>query len=301
MKKWIKAARLRTLPLSLSGIILGLATAYVQTDYRINFAWIVALCLFTTLVFQVLSNYANDYGDAEKGTDNENRIGPMRSIQSGEITANQMKNAIIACSVIGLCSSVLLIYFSFGSESLGISLLYFALAIGAIAAAIKYTMGSSAYGYRGLGDVFVFIFFGLVSTIGSYYLVVHQIDESILLAANGIGLLSVSVLNMNNMRDYDNDKSMNKKTLVVQMGIERAKIYHCSLLFIAIASFVFFALSMQLPWYAYLFVVLFLPLLQNAYLVIMNRKLKELDKELKRLSLTTFFISIALSIILVLI
>lgn len=190
MKKWIKAARLRTLPLSLSGIILGLATAYVQTDYRINFAWIVALCLFTTLVFQVLSNYANDYGDAEKGTDNENRIGPMRSIQSGEITANQMKNAIIACSVIGLCSSVLLIYFSFGSESLGISLLYFTLAIGAIAAAIKYTMGSSAYGYRGLGDVFVFIFFGLVSTIGSYYLVVHQIDESILLAANGIGLLS---------------------------------------------------------------------------------------------------------------
>lgn len=295
MKKWIKAARLRTLPLSLSGIILGLATAYVQMNDRINFAWIVALCLFTTLIFQVLSNYANDYGDAEKGTDNENRIGPVRSIQSGEITSKQMKIAIIACSAIGLCSSVLLIYFSFGRTSLGISLLYFALSISAVAAAIRYTMGTSAYGYRGLGDLFVFIFFGLVSTIGSYYLVVHQIDESILLAANGIGLLSVAVLNMNNMRDYDNDKLMNKKTLVVQMGIEKAKIYHCSLIFIAIASFMFFVVSLQLPLYAYSFVVLFLPLLQNAYLVITNRKLKDLDKELKRLSLTTFFISITLS------
>lgn len=297
MKKWIKAARLRTLPLSLSGIILGLATAYSKIGLSINYIEIVVLCLFTTLVFQVLSNYANDYGDAEKGTDNLERIGPMRSIQSGEITAKQMKNAIIACSIIGLASSILLIYFSFGRDSIGISLVYLVLAIAAIAAAIKYTMGSNAYGYRGFGDVFVYIFFGLVSTVGSYYLVAHQIDETVLFAANAVGLLSVAVLNMNNMRDYENDKKMNKKTLVVKMGVEQAKIYHCSLLLIAVISFLLFGLNLHLKGYYYIFIILlFIPIFQNAYHVITNKQLKKLDIELKRLSLTTFFISLCLAI-----
>ena len=176
MKKWIKAARLRTLPLSVSGIILGSACAYQAVPSHSKFWLIFGLCLLTTLFFQVLSNYANDYGDAVKGTDNENRVGPQRAIQSGEITKAAMKKAIIITAVLGMISSVAVVYFSFGKENFVQAIIYLVLAVACIGAAIKYTVGSSAYGYRGLGDVFVFVFFGLVSTLGSYYLYTHSLD-----------------------------------------------------------------------------------------------------------------------------
>ncbi len=165
MKKWIKAARLRTLPLSISGILVGSAAAYQEHHSQANYYIIIVLCLLATLFFQVLSNYANDYGDAVKGTDNENRVGPKRAVQSGEITKQQMKNAIIVTSVLSLITSVAVIYVSFGNENFLSAVIYLFLAVGCVGAAIKYTVGNSAYGYKGLGDIFVFVFFGLVSTL----------------------------------------------------------------------------------------------------------------------------------------
>lgn len=295
MKKWIKAARLRTLPLSVSGIILGAAYAYHLVADKSHFWLIFILCLLTTLFFQVLSNYANDYGDAIKGTDNENRVGPKRAIQSGEISKNAMKKAIFITAILGLISSAAIIYFSFGSSQFIQAAIYFILAIASILAAIKYTVGSSAYGYRGLGDVFVFLFFGLVSTLGVFYLYVHSINFVIILPAIGIGLLSTAVLNMNNMRDIDNDTTMQKNTLVVKMGYENAKKYHYFLIFTAILSFSLFAFLTFTKWYQFIFLIAYVPLLINVKTVSKMQTPKLLDPELKRIALTTFLITLLLS------
>lgn len=296
MKKWIKAARLRTLPLSISGIILGTACAYPAYHNQDNFWWIFGLCLLTTLFFQVLSNYANDYGDAVKGTDNENRVGPARAIQSGEITQKEMKKAIAITSFLSLISSIAVIYASFGKENFVLAIVYLVLALACIGAAIKYTVGSSAYGYRGLGDVFVFIFFGLVSTLGSYYLYGHHLDLKVLFPAIAVGLLSTAVLNMNNMRDIENDAAMGKNTLVVKIGFDKARLYHFWLILGAIIFFNTYAMGTFEKSYLYLYAVAFLPLLKNLQTVNSIANPRHLDPELKRISLSTFFISLLFSI-----
>ena len=300
MKKWIKAARLRTLPLSISGILVGSAAAYKEYHTADNYAIIVVLCFLTTLFFQVLSNYANDYGDAVKGTDNENRVGPMRAVQSGEITQKQMKNAIIITSILSLISSIGVIYASFGRENFVQAAAYLVLAIACVGAAIKYTVGNSAYGYKGLGDLFVFIFFGLVSTLGTYYLFGHTLDLHVISPAIGIGLLSTTVLNMNNMRDIDNDTLMGKNTLVVKMGYEKAKSYHSTLISLAISMFIAFGMNTFSEWYQFAYVVGFFPLWKNIGIVAKTKNPRLLDPELKRLALSTFFISLLLSIALIL-
>lgn len=300
MKKWIKAARLRTLPLSISGIFVGTACAYQPFHNQWNYWLIFGLCFLTTLFFQVLSNYANDYGDAVKGTDNENRVGPKRAIQSGEITQVQMKKAIIITSVLSLISSVGVIYVSFGSENFIQALIYLVLSVACVGAAIKYTVGSSAYGYRGLGDFFVFIFFGLVSTLGSYYLYGHSFDFTVLLPAIAIGLLSMAVLNMNNMRDIENDAAMGKNTIVVKLGFNKARMYHFYLILLAVVALNTFALEKGFKWYQFAFVLAFIPLLRNLKVVNTVTNPRNLDPELKRISLTTFLISLLLSIALIL-
>lgn len=300
MKKWIKAARLRTLPLSISGILVGSAAAYQNYHTQPNYYIIVILCLLTTLFFQVLSNYANDYGDAVKGTDNENRVGPKRAVQSGEITKQQMKNAIIITLVLSLITSVGVIYTSFGNTNFLQAIIYFVLAIACVGAAIKYTVGNSAYGYKGLGDVFVFIFFGLVSTLGTYYLFGHSMDWKIVFPASGIGLLSMAVLNMNNMRDVENDTVMGKKTMVVKMGYERAKQYHFYLIIFAVIFINLYAMNVFSKWYQFVYAIGFIPLLKNIGIVGKTKNPRLLDPELKRLSLSTFFISLLLSIALIL-
>lgn len=300
MKKWIKAARLRTLPLSVSGILVGSAAAYQQYHTQENYYFIVVLCLLTTLFFQVLSNYANDYGDAVKGTDNENRVGPKRAVQSGEITASQMKNSIIITSVLSLLSSLSVIYLSFGSENFLQAILYFILAIACVGAAIKYTVGNSAYGYKGLGDLFVFIFFGLVSTLGTYYLFGHTMSSIIIFPAITIGLLSMAVLNMNNMRDIENDTAVGKNTLVVKMGFQKAKNYHFFLLLNATIFLNIFAINTFSHWYQYIYIIVFIPLLKNLGIVTKTTNPRLLDPELKRLSLSTFFLSLLISIALIL-
>lgn len=300
MKKWIKAARLRTLPLSISGILVGSATAFKEHHTQDNYYIIVILCLLTTLFFQVLSNYANDYGDAVKGTDNENRVGPKRAVQSGEITRKQMKNAMVITSLLSLITSVGVIYVSFGQQNFAAALAYLFLALASVGAAIKYTVGKSAYGYKGMGDLFVFIFFGLVSTMGTYYLFGHTLDLHIIFPAIGIGLLSMAVLNMNNMRDVENDTIMKKNTLVVKMGFEKAKQYHYFLIVFAAIVFNLFAINSFSKWYQYLYVIGFIPLLKNIGTVTKTKNPRLLDPELKRISLTTFLISLLLSIALIL-
>lgn len=297
MKHWIQAARLRTLPLSVSGIIVG--SFYAM--YKGLFDWgIFSLAMLTTLGLQILSNFANDYGDGVKGTDNETRIGPERAIQSGAISVKQMKNGIILTSVLTLLIAVLLIYISFGKENFGYTVLFLVLGNASIVAALKYTMGKSAYGYRGLGDVFVFLFFGLLSVLGSYFLYSKMFDWTLVLPACAVGLLSAGVLNLNNMRDEISDKASNKNTLVVKIGGEKAKIYHFVIVILAIISLFIFAFLKDFTPIQYLYVIGFIPVVLHLKRVYNYQNPKEYDPELKVLALTTFLISVLLSCVLVL-
>lgn len=293
MKKWIKAARLRTLPLSVSGIIVGTAVAYKDYQSTQYFFLIFFLCLITTLFFQVLSNYANDYGDAKKGTDNEYRVGPKRTIQSGEISLKEMKIAIAITSFLSFVSSILVVYYSFGYNDLHKVIIYIFLALACIGAAIKYTMGKSAYGYRGLGDVFVFIFFGLVGTLATYYLYAHTLVWQLFFPAAALGFFSTAVLNMNNMRDVENDARMNKNTIVVKMGFQNAKKYQYSLIFLAMLSFFIFGVLTFTHLWQYLIYTLYIPFFLHIKKVKQTTIPKELDTELKKIALNTFAISIA--------
>ncbi|GIJ97675.1 1,4-dihydroxy-2-naphthoate octaprenyltransferase [Capnocytophaga stomatis] len=289
LRTYIKAARLRTLPLSVSGIIMGSALAFRAGYFR----WeVFLLALLTTILFQVLSNFANDYGDGVKGTDNANRVGPERALQSGKVTRKQMKSVVMVTALLSVLSAIALIYVSFGKENLLYTLIFFALGVLCVVAAIKYTVGKSAYGYRGLGDVFVFIFFGLVSVLGSYFLHVHQLNWKIFLPATAVGLLSVAVLNLNNMRDYENDKVMGKNTLVVKMGIDLAKYYHYYLVVLAMLCMMAFSiLNFQVRWQL-LYMIAFFPLVIHLLSVKRNKNLKDLDKELKIVALSTFFLAL---------
>ncbi|MFM7895243.1 MAG: 1,4-dihydroxy-2-naphthoate octaprenyltransferase [Flavobacterium sp.] len=286
IKPWIQAARLRTLPLSVSGIIVGSAYAYYQgfSDWRI-----VVLALLTTLGLQVLSNYANDYGDGVKGTD-ANRIGEKRLVAAGVITAEQMKKAVIITAILTFIIALLLIYVAFGKENFALSLIFILLGIGSIGAAIKYTVGKSAYGYSGFGDLFVFIFFGLVSVVGSNFLFTHFIDWKLFLPATAIGLLSVAVLNLNNMRDIENDKIAGKNTLVVKMGLKNAKIYHHFLIVLPFVLLFVFSIGINTRIFLSFFVFIFF--LKHLEKVRKSTQYEDFDPELKKVALGTFVLSL---------
>jgi 1,4-dihydroxy-2-naphthoate octaprenyltransferase len=294
-KAWLQAARLRTLPLSVSGILVGCFYAFSKgmTNWSI-----LGFALLTTLGLQILSNFANDYGDGVKGTDNENRVGPQRAIQSGAISVAEMKKGIIITSILTLIAALVLIYLSFGKDNFGYSLFFFFLGLGAIAAAIKYTVGKSAYGYRGLGDLFVFIFFGLVSVIGCYFLFAKDIDLKVILPAVSIGLLSVAVLNLNNMRDQVSDAMSGKNTIVVKMGAKKAKIYHYLVIITALVLILLFAILCSFKPLQYLFLISYIPFIKHIVTVSKNTVPRELDPELKKVALGTFLLSILLSIVL---
>ncbi len=286
MKHWIQAARLRTLPLSLSGIIVGSAYAYYQgfANYTI-----LILAFFTTLGLQILSNYANDYGDGVKGTD-VNRIGEKRMVAAGVISAKQMKRAVISLAILTLFLALSLIYVAFGKENFALSMIFILLGISAIIAAIKYTVGSNAYGYNGLGDLFVFIFFGFVSVLGSNFLFTKMIDWKLFLPAASIGLLSVAVLNLNNMRDIENDRKAGKLTLVVKMGLANAKKYHNALLVIASISFMIFNLLSKTSLIPILLVNI--SIIMHINKVNKAKSYEDFDPELKKVALSTFALSV---------
>jgi len=294
-KAWLQAARLRTLPLSVSGILLGCFYAFSQGF--INYA-ILGFALLTTLGLQVLSNFANDYGDGIKGTDNENRVGPQRAIQSGAITIPAMRKGIIITSLLTMIAAVTLIYVSFGRENFAYSIFFFVLGLAAIVAAIKYTVGNSAYGYKGLGDLFVFIFFGLVSVIGCYFLFAKEVDVLVIFPAVTVGLLSVAVLNLNNMRDQVSDALSGKNTIVVKMGAKNAKLYHYSVIVTALILTVVFAIFSNFKPVQYLFLIAYIPFILHLKTVAKNTVPRDLDPELKKVALGTFFLSVLLCIVL---
>jgi len=302
MKHWIQAARLRTLPLSVSGIIVGSMYALAHpTDNILTptevFNWrIFGFAMLTTLGLQILSNFANDYGDGMKGTDNEDRVGPKRAIQSGVISPAAMKRAIIITSALTLLSAMLLIYYAFTNTNIGYSLFYLVLGILAIVSAIRYTVGNTAYGYRGFGDVFVFVFFGLVSTLGVNFLYSKQLDLILFLPAIAIGLLSVGVLNLNNMRDEASDRKSNKNTIVVKIGSANAKKYHYFLVISAMVLVLVFAVLNSFHFDQYLFLLAYIPLTKHLITVYKNKEPKALDPELKKLALSTFVLSVLLAL-----
>jgi 1,4-dihydroxy-2-naphthoate octaprenyltransferase len=298
MRHWIEAARIRTLPLSVSGIIVGSMYALANpTDVILTptevFNWrIFSFAILTTLGLQILSNFANDYGDGVKGTDNEDRVGPKRAIQSGAISPQAMKSAIIITALLTLVSAIFLIYFAFADTNLYYSLFYLVLGILAIISAIRYTVGATAYGYRGFGDIFVFVFFGLVSTLGVNFLYSKQIDIELFLPAMAIGFLSVGVLNLNNMRDEASDRKVGKNTLVVKMGGKKAKLYHYFLVTFAMALILVFALLNSFNFDQYLFLLAYIPLTKHLMNVYKNNEPRALDPELKKLALSTFALSV---------
>ncbi|PNW25833.1 1,4-dihydroxy-2-naphthoate octaprenyltransferase [Formosa algae] len=291
--KWISAMRLRTLPLSISGIIVGGCLAAYDGFFN---GVIFALAILTTLSLQILSNLANDYGDGVKGTDNADRIGPMRALQSGDITASQMLLAIKINVLITLVFAISLIGVSFGAENFLMSIFFLVLGVACVVAAIKYTVGNSAYGYRGLGDVFVFLFFGIVSVVGSYVLFVKQIDYITFLPAIAIGMLSAGVLNLNNMRDILSDAKSNKNTLVVKLGAEKAKHYHYALVGGAMLITALFAIIYYTSPKNLIFVIVYIPLIKHLITVYKNDVPRDLDPELKKLALSTFFLSVLLGL-----
>lgn len=287
-KDWISSFRLRTLPLALSCILAGSLFAYVQGKFD---GIVMLLAAVTTILLQVLSNIANDYGDGVKGTDNEHRVGPERAIQSQKISVKAMRNAIIINSILAFGSGIGLIYYALQNASLQDIYVFVGLGILSIVAAITYTVGKKAYGYSGLGDFFVFLFFGLVGVVGVYYLHTRSLDWLIILPAGFTGFMSMAVLNMNNMRDVANDSASGKNTMVVKMGFEKAKDYHSALvilgMFCWIAGVVFSA--------QYLLLISILPFvlfIKNLIFVRKNKEPKNLDPELKKIALGTFFTTV---------
>lgn len=293
VQTWISAARLRTLPLSISGILVGTAIAAARDDFSLV---IFSLALATTLGLQVLSNFANDYGDFVKGTDNEDRIGPERTLQSGMITKAEMLYGMIGTAVITFFFAVALIYVAFGTENFLYALLFLTLGILAIVAAIKYTVGDSAYGYRGLGDLFVFLFFGIVGVYGSYFLYALDWDWKVLLPAVSIGFLSAGVLNLNNMRDRRSDERAGKNTLVVKMGANKAKTYHYFLIIGGVSAMLLFTAFTFDGIDDLLYIFAFIPLLQHLKRVMENQDPESLDPELKKLALGTFLLALLFSL-----
>lgn len=288
LKAWIHALRLRTLPLSIAGIICGSFYAIHTGHWNGS---IFTLALSTTLLFQILSNLANDLGDSMKGADNENRIGPTRAVQSGLISKAQMKFAVILTSALSILSALALIYVSRDQLNQQLILFYGFLALACVIAAITYTVGKKAYGYHGLGDVFVFLFFGFVSVMGVYPLFSGEEPTDLIWPAITIGAFSSAVLNLNNMRDFENDAAVGKRTLVVKLGLQKAKTHHSGLIIIGMASWVFFLVYTE-QWWAFISCLPFVLLIKHLVFVWKNNTPKAFDPHLKTVALSTFFVSL---------
>ncbi len=290
LKSWVAAFRLKTLPLALSNTIMGSALAASVDEFR----WSVfSLAAITTILLQILSNTANDYGDFVNGKDTTERIGPKRMVQSGEISPKTMLRGIIIIGIFTIITGLSLILVGTAGIDMTNILIFGALGIGAIAAAIKYTVGKNPYGYRGLGDIFVFIFFGLVGVIGTYFLHTQTFSWDLLLPASAMGLLSTGVLNMNNLRDYEADKNANKNTIVVAMGPQIAKIYHLFLVIGACVLAVIYTLINFNSAWQWVFLLSFPVLFLNLKTVFTYKNSIELYPELGKLAMGTLLFAVS--------
>lgn len=291
ISSWISALRPRTLFLAVATSFCGSGIAYSAGNFKVSVCILTAL---TATVLQLLSNLANDLGDYQHGTDiSGERVGPKRTVQSGAITPQQMKKAIAVSVILAMIVGGCLIYEALQFMNVGVIILFIVLGFLSIIAAIKYTAGHNPYGYKGLGDIFSFIFFGLVSVVGTYYLHTHRLDFMPWLPAIGMGLFTVAVLNINNMRDMENDKKSGKITIAIRLGLKNAKIYHAVLTFGGIMCFLIYSIIYSSQWYQYLYVMtfaLFLKILVNIFKTKENRLL---DPYLKYTSMASFILAIA--------
>lgn len=287
-KHYIASFRLRTLPLSLSGIFLGTLLAKANEFFSVL---PFVLAVVTTLCLQILSNLANELGDLQKGTDNAERLGPIRSIQSGALSLHEFKRLILIFVILSVISGSALIFTAFDSLFSRDGVMMLLLGAASIVAAIKYTVGKNAYGYHGLGDLFVFLFFGLLSTVGAYFLMTHTISSGIFLPAAAIGFLSTGVLNLNNMRDIENDRKCGKRTLPVLMGIPMAKAYHFTLIIVAFTCMISYTLHHLHTNVSFIY-LLTLPLFLIHLRKVYKNQGKALDPQLKVLSLSTLFFAL---------
>lgn len=286
----VRSMRLRTLPLSLAGCIVGVALAF--SDYRID-PTVVFLVLLTTVLLQILSNFSNELGDALHGTDTEVREGPQYSILSGELTVKEMKRAIRIFVLLSVISGMAMIYVSFGTFFSIEAVLLLLLGLSAIISGMKYTLGRNPYGYFGWGDFFVFIYFGIVSVLGSYFVVAHTLPTGYLvLPAVSMGLFSIAVLNLNNIRDMKTD-AVHRITVALLLGVKRAKIYETALIAGGWAFLLAFCGVRYFdPWH-YLF-VLTLPGYVWVLKLLWTKNDRELDPVLPLLVLSTFGLALLL-------
>ncbi len=282
VKIWLSAFRLRTLPLALSSIAMGgfLAAA----DGKFN-GLIFFLCCLTTILLQILSNLANDYGDSINGADHDGRKGPMRAVQSGAISAQAMKRAVILFVILCLMSGISLLLVSFG-VNYQLLLVFLGLGVFSIIAAIAYTVGKRPYGYAGLGDISVLIFFGLVGVMGSNYLFTKTFSLQLILPALTCGLFSVGVLNINNVRDIESDKKAGKNSIPVRIGKNKAAIYHWFLLIGGFASTLIYSILNYHTIFQFLFLIT-IPLLVKIGNAVSKKPSTELDPYLKQMALST--------------
>lgn len=300
---WLQAARLRTLPLSISGILLGSFIArWRLVHIGENWDWrIFALAMLVTLLYQVLSNFANDYGDGVRGTDRfRDKNAEKRAIASGIISVKQMKMAVISTAILAMIMTIGLLYTAFFSYYILEFYVFIGLGILCILAAVGYTMGKKPYGYLGLGDIMVFIFFGWISVGGSYFLFTKAWSWDILLPASAIGMLSVAVLNLNNMRDLESDKLAGKNTLALRLGFKRAMIYQIVLMQLPLILVLIFLLKNELQikgnYYAFMVMVLFFPMTALRRKIMKAKLPKELDPFLKQVGIITLMMAVLLAI-----
>ncbi len=285
---WLTAFRLRTLPLAVSSILMGSFLAIHDGFYR----WeIILLAIVTTVLLQILSNLANDYGDSQKGTDNEKRLGPLRTVQSGRISPARMKRAIWLFSALSLISGLVLLYVSFGDD-FWLSVLFLVIGMTAIWAAIKYTVGKGAYGYAGFGDLFVLLFFGFAGVVGTYFLNTKQMNWMVLLPALSLGFLSMGVLNLNNMRDIDNDRMSGKQTVASRLGLQKAKLYHAFLLVGSIIAAVVYVGLNYKSLSNFLFVLPSMIIIKDLFSIFKQQDQAGLDPYLKKLAIATFLFTL---------
>jgi 1,4-dihydroxy-2-naphthoate octaprenyltransferase len=291
LKDWIQAFRLRTLPLALACIGMGGIIAYVENGFQ---STIFLLTLLTAFLLQILSNIANDYGDSMNGADSVDRVGPSRAVQTGKISAEAMKRAMILFAVLSFASGLGLLYLSIASQQE--FFIFLGLGIVCVIAAITYTVGDNPYGYAGLGDISVLLFFGLVSVAGTYYLQMHSLGWNIMLPSIACGSFAVGVLNVNNIRDIESDKKAGKYSIPVRLGRENAVYYHWFLLAVGWLAAILYVANTYTSYWQWLFVITLPLFLINAKAVRTKKDPKELDPYLKQMAISTLVFVIVFGI-----
>jgi len=290
---WIEAFRLRTLPLAIASIAMG---SFLAADAK-KFDWLIFfLCVTTTVFLQILSNLANDYGDFKNGADTDQRKGPSRSVQSGKISPSSMKRAMLLFTILSFITGLALLYVSLGVEQMGYFMIFLLFGILAIGAAITYTAGSNPYGYAGLGDISVLIFFGWLGVAGTYYMYTKEFQWVILLPASTCGFLATAVLNINNIRDIKSDKDAGKKSIPVRIGGKWARIYHLILLIAALGCSILYVFLEFTSFFQLSFLLVLPLLIINGRAVFYKQEPAELDPYLKQMALSSLLFVITFGI-----